>query len=98
MNGAAPGEAGPSSNAASGTVRLTTAQAVLRFLAAQYTVRDGHRRRLIPGLLAIYGHGNTAGFGQAMEALEDGALFFVEGRNEQAMGHAAAAFARQACR
>ena len=43
-----------------GTVRLTTSQALLRFLIAQYSVRDGERRRLIPGLYGIFGHGNTA--------------------------------------
>ncbi len=90
----APTPAVATTTAARGTVRLTVAQAVLRFLVAQYSVRDGERSRLIPGLLAIYGHGNAAGFGEAMEALPDGELYFLEGRNEQAMAHAAAAFAR----
>ena len=48
------------------TVRLTTAQAVVRFLAAQYSERDGVRRRLIPGMFGIFGHGNVAGIGQAL--------------------------------
>ena len=49
-----------------GTVRLTTAQAVVRFLAAQYSERDGVRRRLLPGMFGIFGHGNVAGVGQAL--------------------------------
>ena len=76
------------------TVRLTTSQALIRFLTAQYSVRDGERRRLIPGVYGIFGHGNTGGIGQAISALPPGELFFLEGRNEQAMVHAAAAFAK----
>jgi len=79
---------------AGGTVRLTTSQALLRFLTAQHSVRDGERRRLIPGLYGIFGHGNTGGIGQAMSALPPGELFFLEGRHEQSMVHAAAAFAK----
>ena len=48
------------------TVRLTTGQAVVKFLAAQYSERDGVRRRLIPGMFGIFGHGNVAGIGQAL--------------------------------
>jgi 3D-(3,5/4)-trihydroxycyclohexane-1,2-dione acylhydrolase (decyclizing) len=77
-----------------GTVRLTTSQALLRFLTVQYSVRDGERRRLIPGLYGIFGHGNTGGIGQALSALPPGQLFFLEGRHEQSMVHAAAAFAK----
>ena len=77
-----------------GTVRLTTSQALLRFLIAQYSVRDGERRRLIPGLYGIFGHGNSSGIGQAMSALPPGQLFFLEGRHEQSMVHAAAAYAK----
>ncbi|MGD0713574.1 MAG: 3D-(3,5/4)-trihydroxycyclohexane-1,2-dione acylhydrolase (decyclizing) [Gaiellaceae bacterium] len=77
-----------------GTVRLTTSQALLRFLTVQYSVRDGERRRLIPGLYGIFGHGNTGGIGQALSALPPGELFFLEGRHEQSMVHAAAAFAK----
>jgi 3D-(3,5/4)-trihydroxycyclohexane-1,2-dione acylhydrolase (decyclizing) len=78
----------------SATVRLTVAQAVLRYLVAQHSVCDGKRRRLVPGMLAIFGHGNEAGFGEALESLPPGSMFFLEGRNEQAMAHTAAAFAR----
>jgi 3D-(3,5/4)-trihydroxycyclohexane-1,2-dione acylhydrolase (decyclizing) len=75
------------------TVRLTTAQAIVRYLQAQYSERDGERRRLIPGMFGIFGHGNVIGLGQALE--EHGAdLTFFQGRNEQSMVHAAAAYAR----
>ncbi|HLJ99279.1 MAG TPA: thiamine pyrophosphate-binding protein, partial [Streptosporangiaceae bacterium] len=74
-------------------MRLTVGQAIVRFLAAQYTSRDGSRQRLISGCFGIFGHGNVAGLGQAL--LEDSALLpYWQGRNEQAMVHAAAAFAR----
>jgi 3D-(3,5/4)-trihydroxycyclohexane-1,2-dione acylhydrolase (decyclizing) len=78
-------------------MRLTVAQAVVRFLAAQYTERDGERHRLVEGCFGIFGHGNVAGLGEALlEAeLEDPALLpYRQGRNEQGMVHAAAGFAR----
>ena len=49
-----------------GTVRLTVAQALVRFLANQYSERDGVEHRLIPGCWGIFGHGNVAGVGQAL--------------------------------
>ncbi|HEY0402101.1 MAG TPA: 3D-(3,5/4)-trihydroxycyclohexane-1,2-dione acylhydrolase (decyclizing) [Blastococcus sp.] len=79
------------------TVRLTVAQAVVRFLAQQHTERDGQRQRLFAGCLGIFGHGNVAGLGQALlqaEVDEPGALPYVLGRNEQAMVHTAVAYAR----
>ena len=48
------------------TVRLTVAQALVRFLASQYSERDGVRQRLIAGCFGIFGHGNVAGVGQAL--------------------------------
>ncbi|MEU0177919.1 3D-(3,5/4)-trihydroxycyclohexane-1,2-dione acylhydrolase (decyclizing) [Streptomyces massasporeus] len=80
------------------TRRLTTAQALVRFLSAQYTERDGVRRRLIAGTWGIFGHGNVAGVGQAlMEAGigPDAVMPFHQGRNEQSMVHAAVGYARQ---
>ncbi|CAL9589414.1 3D-(3,5_4)-trihydroxycyclohexane-1,2-dione hydrolase [Streptomyces sp. enrichment culture] len=75
------------------TLRLTTAQALVRFLSAQYTERDGVRRRLIAGVWGVFGHGNVAGIGQAL--VEHGeALPYHQGRNEQAMVHAAVGYAR----
>ncbi|MFI6579219.1 3D-(3,5/4)-trihydroxycyclohexane-1,2-dione acylhydrolase (decyclizing) [Nocardiopsis sp. NPDC050513] len=75
------------------TVRLTVAQAVVTHLSRQYSVADGERRRLIPAVLGIFGHGNVAGLGQALDQLSDD-LPFVQGRNEQALVHAATAYAK----
>ncbi|MFE6741154.1 3D-(3,5/4)-trihydroxycyclohexane-1,2-dione acylhydrolase (decyclizing) [Streptomyces tubercidicus] len=93
------------------TRRLTVAQALVEFLAHQYTERDGRRHRLISACWGIFGHGNVAGIGQAL--LESGAasrqesrpgatpgspppvLPYLQGRNEQAMVHAAVGYARQ---
>ncbi|MBX8689737.1 3D-(3,5/4)-trihydroxycyclohexane-1,2-dione acylhydrolase (decyclizing), partial [Mycobacterium sp. 20091114027_K0903767] len=88
---------------AEGTIRLTVAQATIRFLANQYVERDGIRSKFFAGCFGIFGHGNVAGLGQALlqdelEAAESGrepGLKYVLGRNEQAMVHSAAAYARQ---
>ncbi|MFJ2900504.1 3D-(3,5/4)-trihydroxycyclohexane-1,2-dione acylhydrolase (decyclizing) [Streptomyces sp. NPDC087218] len=78
----------------SSTRRLTTAQALVSFLARQYTERDGRRQRLIGATWGIFGHGNVAGIGQAL--VESGrAMPYLQGRNEQAMVHAAVGYARQ---
>jgi 3D-(3,5/4)-trihydroxycyclohexane-1,2-dione acylhydrolase (decyclizing) len=76
------------------TVRLTTAQALVRYLANQWSERDGHRRRAVPGIFGIFGHGNVCGLGPALE--EDGGreLAFIQPKNEQASVHAAIGFAR----
>ena len=79
------------------TVRLTVAQAVVMYLSRQYSVADGQRRRLIPATLGIFGHGNVAGLGQALDQLSD-AMPFIQGRNEQALVHAATAFAKHSRR
>ncbi|QIJ62748.1 3D-(3,5/4)-trihydroxycyclohexane-1,2-dione acylhydrolase (decyclizing) [Streptomyces sp. JB150] len=79
------------------TVRLTVAQALVRFLAAQYTERDGERRRLIGATWGIFGHGNVAGIGQALVEYAD-VMPYHQGRNEQAMVHAAVGYARQSGR
>ncbi|HLX48983.1 MAG TPA: 3D-(3,5/4)-trihydroxycyclohexane-1,2-dione acylhydrolase (decyclizing) [Streptosporangiaceae bacterium] len=79
------------------TVRLTVAQALVRFLAAQRSERDGTTRKLFAGCFGIFGHGNLAGLGQALmeaELTAPGSLRYHQARNEQAMVHAAAAFAR----
>jgi 3D-(3,5/4)-trihydroxycyclohexane-1,2-dione acylhydrolase (decyclizing) len=75
------------------TVRLTTAQALVLYLSRQYSVTDGHRRRLIPAALGIFGHGNVAGLGQALDQYADD-LPFIQGRNEQALVHVASGFAK----
>ena len=50
-------------------LRLTTAQALVRYLSVQYSERDGKQQRFIPGVYGIFGHGNVAGLGQALDAL-----------------------------
>jgi 3D-(3,5/4)-trihydroxycyclohexane-1,2-dione acylhydrolase (decyclizing) len=85
------------------TVRLTVAQATVRFLSSQYVERDGERSKFFAGCFGIFGHGNVAGLGQALLQAEidaaaagvDPALPYVPGRNEQAMVHSAVAYARQ---
>ncbi|MFF4328535.1 3D-(3,5/4)-trihydroxycyclohexane-1,2-dione acylhydrolase (decyclizing) [Streptomyces sp. NPDC001591] len=77
------------------SVRLTTAQALVRFLSRQYTERDGRRNRLIAATWGIFGHGNVAGIGQALLESGPAAMPFLQGRNEQAMVHAAVGYARQ---
>ncbi|HEX2100540.1 MAG TPA: 3D-(3,5/4)-trihydroxycyclohexane-1,2-dione acylhydrolase (decyclizing) [Candidatus Synoicihabitans sp.] len=75
------------------TTRTTTAAALVRFLQAQYVRRDGVEHRLIEGVCGIFGHGNVAGLGQALE--EHGQrLPFYQAKNEQAMVHTAIAFAK----
>ena len=81
------------------TVRLTVGQAIVRFLASQDVERDGERQRFIAGVWGIFGHGNVAGFGQALEELGDAEdLPYYRPQNEQAMVHLATAFARHSNR
>ncbi|HEY3622472.1 MAG TPA: thiamine pyrophosphate-binding protein, partial [Roseiarcus sp.] len=75
------------------TVRLTAAQAMVRFLAAQMTEIDGRKHRLFEGVFAIFGHGNVAGLGEALYAQRNSLPTF-RAHNEQAMAHAAIAFAK----
>ncbi|MER5931212.1 3D-(3,5/4)-trihydroxycyclohexane-1,2-dione acylhydrolase (decyclizing) [Streptomyces sp. NPDC002054] len=79
-------------------LRLTTAQALIGFLARQFTERDGHRQRLIAATWGIFGHGNVAGIGQALLEPAGKEMPFLQGRNEQAMVHAAVGYARQSGR
>ena len=79
------------------TVRLTVAQALVRFLAVQYSERDGVRQRLIPGCFGIFGHGNVAGVAQALlqaSETKEADLPYYLARNEQAMVHASVGFVR----
>jgi 3D-(3,5/4)-trihydroxycyclohexane-1,2-dione acylhydrolase (decyclizing) len=73
---------------------LTAGQAMVRFLAQQYSVRDGVRERLIRGMFGIFGHGNVTGLGDALADATQ-VLPYHQARNEQAMVHAAVAFARK---
>ena len=62
-------------------VRLTMAQALVRFLANQYVERDGEQQRFFAGCFGIFGHGNVAGIGQALLEYEDD-LTYYQSRNE----------------
>jgi 3D-(3,5/4)-trihydroxycyclohexane-1,2-dione acylhydrolase (decyclizing) len=83
-------------------VRLTVGQAVVRFLASQWTERDGVEQRAVAGCFGIFGHGNVAGVGQALLQAQRTLLSGTDtvdlpyhlARNEQAMVHAAAGYAR----
>src|SRR5713226_5631257 len=75
------------------TVRLTVAQALVKYLQVQYSERDGSTRRLIPGLFGIFGHGNVAGLGQALEEYGQ-ELPYYQPCNEQSMVHTAIGFAK----
>lgn len=76
------------------TIRLTTAQALVKFLDQQYVEFDGVEQRFVKGIFTIFGHGNVLGLGQALEE-DSGGLEVYQGRNEQGMAHAAVAFAKQ---
>lgn len=75
-------------------MRLTTAQALVKFLNQQFIEVDGNEQRLFKGIFTIFGHGNVLGMGQALEE-DSGELEVYQGRNEQGMAHAAVAFAKQ---
>ncbi|MCU5577610.1 3D-(3,5/4)-trihydroxycyclohexane-1,2-dione acylhydrolase (decyclizing) [Bacillus wiedmannii] len=76
------------------TVRMTTAQALVKFLNEQYVEFDGKQQKFIKGIFTIFGHGNVVGLGQALEE-DAGELEVYQGRNEQGMANAAMAFAKQ---
>ncbi|MFE8912382.1 3D-(3,5/4)-trihydroxycyclohexane-1,2-dione acylhydrolase (decyclizing) [Streptomyces globisporus] len=96
--------ASPKNRRSTPTRRLTTAQALVAFLTRQYTERDGRRQRLISATWGIFGHGNVAGVGQALVEAGHGGngaahrMPYLQGRNEQAMVHAAVGYARQSGR
>ncbi|MFV2051614.1 3D-(3,5/4)-trihydroxycyclohexane-1,2-dione acylhydrolase (decyclizing) [Aliiroseovarius sp. YM-037] len=77
-----------------GTIRLTTAQAIIRYLANQFIEVDGKEYRLCGGGFGIFGHGNVTCLGEALYARQD-ELPLYRGQNEQSMGFAAAAYAKQ---
>ena len=94
--------AGSSASPAAGAkIRLTVAQAVVKFLGQQYSERDGVQRKFFAGCFGIFGHGNVAGLGQALlqsELTTPGELPYHQGRNEQAMVHISVGYARQSDR
>ncbi|VAW30801.1 Epi-inositol hydrolase [hydrothermal vent metagenome] len=74
------------------TKQLTTAQAIIQFLKNQYVERDGTERPFFAGCFGIFGHGNVAGIGQALQQMPD--FRYYQSRNEQAMVHTAVAYAK----
>src|SRR6202163_3395290 len=78
------------------TQKSTTAQAVIQYLQVQRTARDGHEQDFFAGCFGIFGHGNVAGIGQALQQTPDFPYYLC--RNEQAMVHTAAAFAKMSNR
>ncbi len=76
------------------TIRLTMAQALVKFLDNQYVEVDGQQSRFVAGVFTIFGHGNVLGIGQALQQ-DPGQLRVHQGRNEQGMAHAAIGFAKQ---
>ncbi|MFS0669998.1 3D-(3,5/4)-trihydroxycyclohexane-1,2-dione acylhydrolase (decyclizing) [Peribacillus frigoritolerans] len=80
-----------------GTVRLTTAQALIKFLNQQYIHVDGKESPFVEGIFNVFGHGNVVGIGQALEQ-DAGHLKVIQGKNEQGMAHAAIAYSREMLR
>src|SRR3954447_22423925 len=75
-----------------GTRRMTAAQALVAFLVQQHVERDGSERPFFAGCFGIFGHGNLSGIGQALQQMPE--FRFYQSRNEQAMVHTAAAYAK----
>ncbi len=75
-------------------MKMTTAQAIVKFLDSQYISFDGKEDKFVDGVFTIFGHGNVVGLGQALDENSYG-LTVYQGRNEQGMAHAATAFAKQ---
>jgi 3D-(3,5/4)-trihydroxycyclohexane-1,2-dione acylhydrolase (decyclizing) len=78
-------------------MRLTVAQALIRFLSVQYVERDGEEHQFFAGCFGIFGHGNVAGVGQALLEESDNFRYYLA-RNEQAMVHSAVGYARMSNR
>lgn len=76
------------------TIRLTTAQAIIKFLNQQYICVDGEEFPFVEGIFNIFGHGNVLGLGYALEE-DPGRLKVIQGKNEQGMAHAAIGYAKQ---
>lgn len=80
-----------------GKIRLTTAQALIKFLNQQYIHVDGEEFPFVEGIFTVFGHGNVLGIGQALEQ-DAGHLKVFQGKNEQGMAHAAIAYSKQMLR
>ena len=79
------------------TIRMTVAQAIVKFLDNQYVSMDGEETKFVEGFFTIFGHGIAVGLGEALDT-DPGQLRVLQGRNEQGMCHAATAFAKQSNR
>ena len=79
------------------TIRMTVAQAIVKFLDHQYVSMDGVETKFVEGFFTIFGHGIAVGLGEALDT-NPGQLKVMQGRNEQGMCHAAIAFAKQSNR
>jgi 3D-(3,5/4)-trihydroxycyclohexane-1,2-dione acylhydrolase (decyclizing) len=77
--------------------RMTVAQAVVKYLSVQYSERDGQRRRVIPAMWGIFGHGNAVGIGQALAERPD-LMRLIQAKNEQSMVHSAIGYAKSQLR
>lgn len=79
------------------TIRMTVAQAIVKFLDNQYVSTDGEETKFVEGFFTIFGHGIAVGLGEALDT-DPGQLRVLQGRNEQGMCHVATAFAKQSNR
>ncbi len=79
------------------TIRMTVAQAIVKFLDSQYVSMDGRETKFVEGFFTIFGHGIAVGLGEALDS-NPGSLRVLQGRNEQGMCHVATAFAKQSNR
>ncbi len=79
------------------TTRMTTAQAIVKFLDNQYVSMDGRETKFVEGFFTLFGHGIAVGLGEALDT-NPGGLRVLQGRNEQGMCHTAIAFAKQSNR
>ncbi|KRG11038.1 3D-(3,5/4)-trihydroxycyclohexane-1,2-dione acylhydrolase (decyclizing) [Staphylococcus sp. NAM3COL9] len=76
------------------TIRLTTGEAIVKFLKHQYIEKDGKEYRFVEGVMNIFGHGNVLGIGEALSQYQDD-FEIMQGKNEQGMAHTAIAFSKQ---
>ena len=76
------------------TIRLTTGEAIVKFLKHQYIEKDGNEYRFVEGVMNIFGHGNVLGIGEALSQYQDD-FEIIQGKNEQGMAHTAIAFSKQ---
>lgn len=76
------------------TIRITTGEAIIKFLKQQYIVIDGKEQRFVDGIMNIFGHGNVLGLGEAMSKYQDD-FKILQGKNEQGMTHVAISYSKQ---